>query len=171
MPISRAALIAALLCGAATVAHAQNQTTTTTQDVGCSNITAPCVRAPVLAASIARSAGSIDWLPSLPTGGLAVGALPMAYGGSASATVGTSSGTLFAAGAYARAVLVCTLPSSTANVWLRLDGGTAAAATGVPVFAGGGCTTIGTAALPLPTGAVTAITDGASPQTVTLAGG
>ena len=96
---------------------------------------------------------------------------PLAYSGSASATVGTSSGVLFAPGTYSRMVQVCTLPASTANVWLRLDGSAAAANTGVVVQSGGGCAYIGPAFLPLPTANVTAITDGGVSQTVTLAGG
>ena len=153
------------------MASAQGIVTSASQDAGCGSVRQPCLRAPVLAAPGTRADGAVDWLQLMPWGGLATGTPAMTYGGSASATVGTSSGTLFAAGAYIRTVLVCTLPSSAANVWLRLDGGAAATNAGVPVFAGGGCTTIGTAALPMPTAAVTAITDGASSQTVTLAGG
>ena len=110
----------------------------------------------------AVSGGKVAVSGSVPT-------LP--YTTSTSVSVTTSSGVLFAAGAYTRSVLICTLPASTTNVWLRLDGGTAAVSSGVPVFAGGGCTTIGSASLPMPTSAVTAITDGGSSQVVTLAGG
>jgi hypothetical protein len=102
---------------------------------------------------------------------LPVGTPKLAYSGPASATVGTSSGVLFAQGAYSRLVQVCTLLSSTANVWLRLDGGVAAANAGVAVPAGGGCAYLGPAFLPLPTANVTAITDGGVSQTVTLTGG
>ena len=95
----------------------------------------------------------------------------LAYSGASSATVGTTSAILIAAGTYTRILTICTLPTSTSNVWVRADGGTAASGTGLPVFAGGGCTTFGTQAQPLPTAAITAITDGSAAQTVTLSGG
>ena len=95
----------------------------------------------------------------------------LAYTASTSASVATSSGSLISAGAYSNFVEVCTLPASTSNVWLNPTGGTAAASAGLPVFAGGGCTTFGTPDQPLPTGAITAITDGTSAQTVTIVGG
>ena len=65
----------------------------------------------------------------------------------------------------------CTSLSSTANVWLNLTGGAAVAGQGTPVYGGGGCTSIGTATLPMPTSAVTAITDGAAAQTLSVSGG
>ena len=95
----------------------------------------------------------------------------LTYSGAASATAGTSSATLIAAGAYTRILTICTLPTSSSNVWVRADGGTAASGTGLPIYAGGGCTTFGTQAQPMPTAAITAITDGTASQTVTLAGG
>ena len=101
-----------------------------------------------------------------PTGG---GTL--AYSSATSASVATTSGQLFAAAAYKRIVQICTLPNSTSNVWLNLAGGAAAVNAGTPVYAGGGCTTIGTSSLPMPTAAVNAINDGGSSQTVTITGG
>jgi hypothetical protein len=69
-------------------------------------------------------------------------------------------------------VTLCTSLSSTANVWLNLTGGAAVAGQGTPVYGGGGCTSLGgSAPLPMPAGAVTAITDGASAQTLSVSGG
>jgi len=120
-----------------------------------------------------RQSTSAPWTPcsstNPPPGG--GGAAPLAYSGSASASVATTSGTLVIAGAYTRALQICTLPTSTTNVWLNVTGGAAAASAGVPIYAGGGCASFGGPALPLPTGAITAITDGGVAQTVTLAGG
>lgn len=111
------------------------------------------------------------------TGGTALpvefgsGSTTLAYGGSTSASVATTSGTLIAAGAYKTAFQICTLPASTTNIWLNPDGAAAVVSTGVPVWAGGNCTNFGTAALPIPTTAITAITDSGSAQTVVLGGG
>ena len=98
---------------------------------------------------------------------------PLAYSLSTSASVGTSSGTLLAAGAANRALLICTLPASSANVWLNLTGGAAVASAGVAVPGGGGCALLSSGGpLPLPAAtAITAITDGGSSQTVTISGG
>lgn len=123
------------------------------------------------AGQLSKSDGSSVFMQCDQNGRLMVRPGALAYGGSASASVATSSGTLVTAGAYKVALQICTLPTSTSNVWLRPDGGTAAANTGVPVYAGGGCTTFGTMAQPMPTAAITAITDGSAAQTVTLSGG
>jgi hypothetical protein len=129
-------------------------------------------RSPASVAEIKTGAGTSDAVStSNPMPTASAGTVAVAYSGPTSASVGTSSGTLITAAAYTRAVQICTLPTSTSNVWLRLDGGTAAPNVGVPVWGGGGCTSIGTPALPMPTGNITAITDGGSSQTVTLAGG
>jgi hypothetical protein len=104
-------------------------------------------------------------------GSIPVVTAPLTYTASTSASVGTTSGTLFAAGAYTRVVNVCTLPTSTTNVWLNPLGTAATANSGLLVFAGGGCVPFGTPGVPMPTAAVTAITDGGVAQTVVLAGG
>lgn len=96
---------------------------------------------------------------------------PLAYTASTSGSVATTSGTLVAAGTYTKVLQICTLPTSTTNVWLNVTGGSAVVSTGVPVYAGGGCANFGSAALPVPTAAITAITDSGGSQTVTLAGG
>jgi len=98
-------------------------------------------------------------------------ALSITYTASTSASAGTTSGTLFAAAAYAHVVTFCTLPTSTANVWLNLLGSTAVANQGTPIYGGGGCTTLGTQLLPMPTSAVTAITDGVAAQSLAVSGG
>jgi hypothetical protein len=94
---------------------------------------------------------------------------PLSYTTTTTATVATASGTLATVGQY-KFLNLCTLPTSTANVWLNPNGA-AVANTGIPIFAGGGCTSFGTQGLPMPTTAITAITDGGSAQTITLAGG
>lgn len=139
-----------------------------------------CLRAPVWATPPTITS-TVDYLTQTPFGGLRVqlqdgaghdivsGSLT--YSDASSGSVGTASGTLVTAGAYLRTLTMCTLPTSSANVWLRPDGGTAAPGTGLPIYAGGGCITFGTQGLPMPTAAITAITDGVSAQTVTLAGG
>lgn len=68
---------------------------------------------------------------------------------------------------------VCTLPGSSSNVWINpVPNGVAVVNSGIPVFSGGGCTNFGVgAALPIPTNGFSAITDGASPQSLALAGG
>jgi hypothetical protein len=85
--------------------------------------------------------------------------------------VGNISAVLVAAGTYSRALTIQTLPGSTSNVWLRLDGSIAASETGCLVAASGGIYTFGTNAAPLPTGNITAISDGLGGQTVLISGG
>ena len=121
-------------------------------------------------ASLALTSGT--GAPLILSGPMSVITPPLAYIAPVTASVATSSGILFAAGTYLTAVLVCTLPSSTSNVWINPAGGTATASLGVRVPSAGGCATFGgSSSLPLPTVAPTAITDGASAQTVTLTGG
>lgn len=96
---------------------------------------------------------------------------PLSYLTSTSVSVATTSTLLVPAAAYSSSLQVCTLPGSTTNVWLNASGGAATVDSGIPVFAGGGCTTFGTGALPIPTGPIYAITDGGSAQTVVLSGG
>jgi hypothetical protein len=95
----------------------------------------------------------------------------LAYIGPHSATVQVTSGTLIAAGTYTTALTVQTLPGDPGNVWLRLDGSTAAPNTGVLISGHGGSRSFGAPGFPLPTGAITAITDGGAPQTVLISGG
>lgn len=95
----------------------------------------------------------------------------LVYAASTSASVGTSSASLVSAGAYTRSLTISTLPASTTNVWLRPDGGAAAVGIGYMVAGGGGSVTFGGPALPMPTTAITAITDGPGVQVVALAGG
>ena len=104
-------------------------------------------------------------------GSIPVVAAPLTYTASTSASVATASGTLVTAGLYTRALQICTLPTSTTNVWLNVTGGAAAVSTGVLVYGGGGCVSFGGIAFPVPTAAITAITDSGSTQTVILAGG
>jgi hypothetical protein len=100
------------------------------------------------------------------------GSVPtLAYSSSTSASVATTSGTLISAGAYTRSLQICTLPASTTNVWLNATGAAAVVGAGIPVYSAGGCTNFGSEALPIPTTAITAITDSASAQTVTITGG
>lgn len=104
-------------------------------------------------------------------GDVTVSVAPLTYVTPDSVSVGTTSGTLAASGKYKTSLQVCTLPASTTNVWLNPRGAAAVVSAGIPVFAGGRCTNFGTQALPVPTAAITAITDSGSAQTVTMAGG
>lgn len=103
-------------------------------------------------------------------GAVTTSVTPLTYATPDTLSVGTASTALATAAQY-KALQVCTLPASTTNVWLNLRGAAAVAGAGVPVFSGGGCTNLGTQALPMPTTAINAITDAGSAQTVTLAGG
>jgi hypothetical protein len=96
--------------------------------------------------------------------------LPLAYSGPTSASVGTASTQIAAAGAYARSLTITTLPASTTNVWLGI-GVPAVVGTGLLVSAGGGSFSFGAPEAPIPTGAINAITDGTSAQSVALGGG
>lgn len=96
---------------------------------------------------------------------------PLTYVTPDSLSVGTTSTAMATAGKYTTSLQVCTLPASTTNVWLNVRGAAAVVGAGVPVFSGGGCANFGTQALPVPTAAINAITDNASAQTVTMAGG
>lgn len=111
------------------------------------------------------------WKPYSSTNPLPVGPGSIAYTASTTGTVGTSSGTLVAAGTYGGVLQICTLPTSTTNVWLNIVGGTAVANSGMPVAAGGGCAYFGPGGPPVPTAAITAITDGAVSQDVAVMGG
>ena len=95
----------------------------------------------------------------------------LTYSGPATLTVNTTSGVLIASGAYTRSVTIQTLPNSTGNIFLRSDGSAAVVNTGQCCIAGGGAYTWGTDAVPLPTGNITAITDGGTSQTIMVAGG
>ncbi len=97
--------------------------------------------------------------------------LPLTYITSASASVGTSSGQIAAAGVYTRTFQVCTLPTATTNVWINSTGAAAVVGSGIPVYFGGGCAFFGPNGLPVPTAAITAITDGGIAQTVSITGG
>lgn len=112
----------------------------------------------------------------LPAGINAIGSVAttipgLTYGSTVTGTVGTGSSTLVAAGTFARTLLISTLPTSTTNVWLNPSGGAAAVGSGLMVAAGGGSVVFGTQAQPMPTGNITAITDGGSSQPVALCGG
>lgn len=96
---------------------------------------------------------------------------PMAYIGPPFATVGTTSAVLIPAGTYTRALTIQTAPNALTNVWLRADGTPAAPNTGILCQAAGGSVSFGGPQYPLPTGNITAITDGGGPQTVFLSGG
>lgn len=104
-------------------------------------------------------------------GGQLVTTPPLTYVTPDTVSVGTTSGSFAAAGKYTTSLQVCTLPSSSTNVWLNVRGAAAVVGAGVPVFSSGGCTNFGTQALPVPTAAINAITDSGSAQTVTVAGG
>jgi hypothetical protein len=95
----------------------------------------------------------------------------LAYQNPALGTANTSSGVLVTAGQFARSVTISTLPTSTTNVWLNPSGQSAIAGSGACVLAGGGSYTFGGAEAPMPTANITAITDGAAAQTVTIVGG
>lgn len=96
---------------------------------------------------------------------------PLTYNGTITATVSTSSQILIPAGLFQKVLQLCTLPGSSANVWLNPSGGTAVVNQGLPIRANFGCINFGSDILPLPKGPITAITDGGSPQTVSLGGG
>ena len=112
--------------------------------------------------------GVTGWLSAI---WYALASPTLAFTASTSVSVATTSGTLATAGAYIKTLQVCTLPASTTNVWLNPTGAAAVVGAGIPVYLGGGCTFFGSGGLPLPTAAITAITDSGSAQTVVLAGG
>ena len=93
------------------------------------------------------------------------------YAGPDSVSVGTTSTLVANAKNYNRVLQVCTLLSSTSNVYLNLRGLPAVVGQGVIVYAGGKCQTFGPGYLPLPLSAIYGITDSGSAQTVALAGG
>lgn len=95
----------------------------------------------------------------------------LAYTLSSSGTVGVGSGTLLAAGAVVQSLVVQTLIGSTSNVFLNPTGGAATVNSGIQVYGGGGSVVFGPGGYPVPTGAITAITDGTGSQVVTLVGG
>lgn len=86
-------------------------------------------------------------------------------------SVATTSSVLFTALTYTQVIQLCTLPTSTSNVWLNLHNSPAVVGSGVPIFAGGGCVFFGPNGLAIPATAVRAITDSGSAQTITAAGG
>jgi hypothetical protein len=105
-----------------------------------------------------------------PWGG-SLTAASLAYTTSSSGIAGVASGPLIAAGQFNRTVTMTTLPASVTNVWLNPTGGPAVIGTGHCVFAGGGSFTYGTLQYPMPTAAISAITDGGAAQSVAIAGG
>jgi len=107
----------------------------------------------------------------VPAGGSVVTVPPLAYIGPHSATVGTSSAPLIAAGTYTTALTLQTLPGDPGNIWLRLDGSTAAPNTGVLISGYGGSRSFGAPGFPVPVSAITAVTDGSAPQVVLVSGG
>jgi len=96
---------------------------------------------------------------------------PLQYVPPYSATVGTSSGVLIAAGSYSTAFTIQTLPGSSGNIWLRPDGSNALVNTGILVSGYGGSRSFGAPGFPLPAGNLTAVTDAGTPQTVLISGG
>ena len=111
---------------------------------------------------------------SLPAGTNAignVGTAVLAYTTSGSGSAATTSGSLVTAGQFTRVLQIQTLPTSTTNVWLNITGGAATVNSGICVASGGGSVIFGGPALPMPTAAITAITDGTSAQTVLIVGG
>jgi hypothetical protein len=114
--------------------------------------------------------GTVTVLGAGTAGTLPVAVPPVAYSSSGSSSVGTTSGTLATAGQFKFALQIATLPASTANIWLNPTGGAAVVGSGLLLSAGGGSINFGAQALPMPTAAITAITDGASSQNVALAG-
>lgn len=97
--------------------------------------------------------------------------LPLTYQNPAPATVSTTSEVLVTAGQFSRSLTIATLPGSTTSVWLNPSGELAIVGSGHLVAADGGSFTFGSAGTPIPTGPITAITDGDTPQPVALAGG
>lgn len=93
-----------------------------------------------------------------------------AYAAATTVTANTTSGILIPAGTYKYSILLCTQPTSTTNVWLNPAGGVAVAGTGIPIYAGGGCTSFGTPAQPIPSANITGIADGVAAQPLALAG-
>lgn len=95
----------------------------------------------------------------------------LAYSSNQNALVGTSTTSIATAGQYARTLMIGTLPASTSNVWLNISGGNAVIGSGILVAAGGGSIDFGGNGTPMPTGAISGITDGTSAQSVWLVGG
>ena len=120
------------------------------------------------------STGNPTWAPASSSNPCPVaiyqGAGGVAYGSVDTASAGTTSGTLFTAGQFTKFLQICTQIGSTANVFLNVHGGAAVVNAGIPIKGGGGCVNFGTAALPIPSGAIAAITDGGSPQSLLVAG-
>jgi hypothetical protein len=84
---------------------------------------------------------------------------PIAYAASTNATAGTSSGTLVAAGAYQRTLVLSN--ASTNAVWLNVTGGAAVIGSGLLLPASGQLV-FGTQWLPIPTSTITAIASASS---------
>jgi hypothetical protein len=98
--------------------------------------------------------------------------LPLDYAASTTGTVAAGGGTLVSAGAMTRSLTITTLSDSVSNIWLDPNGGTPAVGKGVLLFAGGGDQSFGEGApRPMPTGAITAISENGFLQLVSLVGG
>lgn len=96
---------------------------------------------------------------------------PLTYSPIVSGTVGTTSNVLVPSGTFTTTFTIQTQPGSTGNIWMRPDGSVAVSGAGPYVFAGGGSYTFGTAAVPLPTADLTAVTDAGVAQKVSISGG
>jgi hypothetical protein len=95
------------------------------------------------------------------------------YAAPPSASVGTTSAVLIAAGTYKQVIQIQTLPSGTCDVFFNPAGGTAIAGQGAAAEApsgGGSFLFSATGPVPLPTGNLTAITDGSGACPVMILG-
>lgn len=86
-------------------------------------------------------------------------AAAVAYTATSSASVTTASTPLLAAGSFTQAFQLQTQPGQTGNVYLNISGGAAVVGQGIVIPAGGGSQNFGPGNLPIPTGAIAAISD------------
>jgi hypothetical protein len=85
------------------------------------------------------------------------------------ATVAPSSTSIVTAGAFVSLIVLHLSSPANATVWLNPSGGAAVVGQGIPLIAGAPPVTFGTPSLPLPTAAITAISEGVS-QNVSIVG-
>jgi hypothetical protein len=115
---------------------------------------------------------SLASLPALAAGSAIIGAVgvpTLAYSSMSSVNVGTTSTSVATAGQFGTSLTITTLPASTTNIWVAA--GPAVVGQGWLIAAGGASITFGPGGIPMPTGAIYAITDGSASQPVAIAGG
>ena len=87
---------------------------------------------------------------------------PVAYVTTPSVEVSTAPTPLITAGQFAKNVTFQTKPGEIGNVYLNISGANAAVGQGIVIAAGGGSVSFGTPTQPMPTAAISAISDNGS---------